>query len=273
MIAYLDSKSFDHLYKKHGCTSADIGNLRKRIYGRELSILLSIHHLEEIMLDRHARPELRVAKIKLTLSIGNFRRMLKPCGQLLTDAMRARMLREENPRPLIDANLQNVISEGLSDLIESDGEELNEDLISVLEDACAQREMFDAGFREAIAEIAEDAAGASSRTAYYMRYVPLLTKKLARAAGLVISNPSQCDELMEVKSIQAYVVMATSLEYLIASNNYSRPTDYSAVVHALGAAEAAQVFVSSDAILREALHNPHAPIAVLDLPGFLHQAG
>jgi hypothetical protein len=273
MIAYLDSKSFDHLYSKHGCTSADIGNLRKRIYGRELSIPLSMHHLEEIMLDRHARPELRVAKIKLTLSIGNFRRMLKPCEQLLTDALRARMRGDENPRPLIDASLQNVISEGLSDLVESDGEELNEDLIGVLEEARAQRERFAAGFREALAEIAEHTVGASSRTEYYTQCAPLLTQKLASAAGLVISNPSQCDELMEVKSIQAYVAIATSLEYAVTSTHYSRPTDYSVVMHAIGAAEAAQVFVSSDAALREVLDNPHAPIAVLDLPGFLHQAG
>jgi hypothetical protein len=271
MIAYLDSKSFDHLYRKHGCTSADIRNLRKRIYGRELSIPLSIHHLEEIMLDRHAR--LRVAKIKLTLSIGNFRRMLKPCEQLLTDAMRARMGGEENPRPLIDASLQNVISEGLSDLLESDGEELNEDLIGVLEEARAQRERFAAGFREALVEIAEHPVGASSRTEYYIQCAPLLTKKLASAAGLVISNPSQCDELMELKSIQAYVAIATSLKYGVTSTHYSRPTDYSVVMHAIGAAEAAQVFVSSDATLREVLDNPHAPIAVLNLPGFLHQAG
>ncbi len=272
MIAYLDGKSFDHIYKKHGCTSADIGNLRKRIYGRELSIPLSIHHLEELMLDRHVRPELRVAKVKLMLSIGNFRRMVKPCEQLINDAIRSRRVGEESTRPLIDVNLQNIISEGLSDLIESDGEELNDELISVLEGARAQRERFVAGFHEALAEIAEYAAGASNLTEYYMRCAPLIIRKLASSAGLLSSELARhADELMELKSIRAYVAMATSLEYLVASD-YSRPNDYSAVVHAISAAEVAEIFVSDETILREVLHNPHATIAVLDLPDFLRQA-
>jgi hypothetical protein len=32
MIAYLDTNVFDHLYKKIGCSSADIANLRKAVY-------------------------------------------------------------------------------------------------------------------------------------------------------------------------------------------------------------------------------------------------
>src|SRR5229473_4247977 len=130
MAAYLDTNVFDHLYKKTGCTSADIANLRKKIYGRELSLPLSIHTLEEILLDRRARPELIVAKVKLTLSLGNFRRMVKPCDQLLTDDIRAYASTGEAARPFIDANLQNVISHGIGELIEIDGEELDEDLIA-----------------------------------------------------------------------------------------------------------------------------------------------
>ena len=79
MIAYLDTSAFDHLYKKIGCTAADIANLRKKIYGRELSIRPSMHILADILLDRRARPELLVARIKLTLSLASFRQMVKPC--------------------------------------------------------------------------------------------------------------------------------------------------------------------------------------------------
>src|SRR5579859_2174261 len=142
MAAYFDTSAFDHLYKKIGCTAADIANLRKKIYGRELSILLSIHTLEEILLDRRARPELLVAKIKLTLSLGNFRRMVKPRDQLLIDDIRAYAEVGEVARPFIDAKLQNVISEGIAALVESDGEELDEDMIAALEEVRERKERF-----------------------------------------------------------------------------------------------------------------------------------
>ena len=51
MAVYLDTNAYDHLYKKIGCTSADIANLRKKIYGRELSIPL-FAHMSDAQLDR-----------------------------------------------------------------------------------------------------------------------------------------------------------------------------------------------------------------------------
>src|SRR5229473_1916111 len=149
MAAYLDTNVFDHLYKKTGCTSADIANLRKKIYGRELSLPLSIHTLEEILLDRRARPELLVAKIKLTLSLGNFRRMVKPCDQLLIDDIQSYASSGEAARPFIDVKLQNIISEGLAALVESDGEELDEDMIAALEEGLVQKEQFLSGMQQA----------------------------------------------------------------------------------------------------------------------------
>jgi len=56
MIAYLDTNAFDHLYKRIGCTSADIAELRKAVYGRGLSMPIGIHVLEEILLNRRASP-------------------------------------------------------------------------------------------------------------------------------------------------------------------------------------------------------------------------
>ena len=120
MIAYLDTNVFDHLYKRIGCTGADIANLRKAIYGRQLSIPLSIHTLEEIMLADKARPEWLVAQVKLTLSIASFRRLVKPCDQLLADDIRAYAARGEADRPYLGADIQNVISAGISELVETD---------------------------------------------------------------------------------------------------------------------------------------------------------
>src|ERR1700722_29925 len=99
MIAYLDTKVFDHLYKKVGCTSADIANLRKAIYGRGLSIILGIHVLEEILLNRRASPQELVARVKLTLSLASIRRMVKPCDQLLGDDIRSYAANGVQARP------------------------------------------------------------------------------------------------------------------------------------------------------------------------------
>ncbi|MGH7878854.1 MAG: hypothetical protein ACREQD_05100, partial [Candidatus Binataceae bacterium] len=155
MAAYLDTNVFDHLYKKLGCSGADIANLRKKIYGRELSIPLSIHTLEEILLERGARPERLVAKIKLTLSLANFRRMVKPCDQLLSDDVRAYAATGEPARPFIDANLQNIISDGITELIETDGEHLDEDMVEALDEAKRQKERFQAGMNEPVENIRE----------------------------------------------------------------------------------------------------------------------
>lgn len=267
MIAYLDGKSFDHLYKKIGCTGADIANLRKRIYGRELSIPLSVHHLEELMLDRQARPELRVARVKLMLSIGNFRRMAKPCAQMITEAMWARVSGEA-ARPLIGADVQNLVSEGLSDLIESDGEELNEDLMALLEESRGQREQFVSGFRETIAEIARGTAGESSVSGYTDSYAPVIIERLARNARIATTLATEYQaELAQSRSLRAYIVAAE--EYSVKLRLGAAVSDYTGIVHAISAAEIAEVLVSADGALRAALGERLAPLAMLDLPAFL----
>src|SRR5579859_4123269 len=150
MVAYLDTNAFDHLYKKIGCTSADIANLRKAIYGRELSLPLSIHTLEEILLARKARPELLVAQIKLTLSLASFRRLVKPCDQLIADDIRAYAERGQAERPYAGAEIQNIISDGIGELIETDGEELDEDMMAALKETRQRKERFAEEIRRAL---------------------------------------------------------------------------------------------------------------------------
>jgi hypothetical protein len=268
MLAYLDGKSFDHLYRKIGCAGSDIANLRKRIYGRELSIPLSVHHLEELMLDRQARPELRVARVKLMLSIGNFRRMVKPCEQLVADAMRGCLHGEDAP-PLIDANLQNLISEGLSDLIESDGEELNEELMSALEEAHAQRVRFTAGLFEVAADIAAWAGAESSTDAEMSQFNCQIIERLALQARIATEVALQYQAILrESTVVRAYSAIVGQLVTLKAN---PRTTDFSGIVHAISAAGTVEQFVTEDRPLRAALTQRLAPMTVLGLPSFLQQ--
>src|SRR6266851_7523583 len=212
MAAYLDTCAFDHLYKKIGCTAADIANLRKKIYGRELSILLSIHTLEEILLDRRARPELLVAKIKLTLSLGNFRRMVKPCDQLLMDDIRAYAEGGAAARPFIDVKLQNVISEGIAVLIESDGEELDEDMIAALELVRQRKEALHNSLR--VSGQAREDAGAISFEEYFRRESSPILVALAQSAGaLEVCRERGFDGLLNVPSVRAIAGLTLALPH------------------------------------------------------------
>ena len=269
MAAYLDTNVFDHLYKKIGCTSADIANLRKKIYGRELSIPLSIHVLEEILLDRRARPELMVAKIKLTLSLGNFRRMVKPCDQLLTDDLRAYAATGEAARPFIGADLQNIITDGISELVETDGEDLDEEMIAALEAARGQKERFLEHLRDAAQP---GPAAAASFEQYFASAGPAMAKSLAQRAGVA----DECEQrgiagLLELRSVRMSVGASLSFNYARALEGAPAPGgDSRELLHAVSAAAVAATLVTDDARLRRILARvPLANFEVIDLPTFL----
>ncbi len=276
MAAYLDSNVFDHLYKKIGCTSTDIANLRKKIYGRELSLLLSIHTLEEILLDRRARPELMVARTKLTLSLGNFRRMVKPCDQLLTDDIRSHAATGAAARPFIDTDLQNVMTDGIAELVESDGEELDEEMIAALADAKRRKESFRAEMRaqvECLRELAEPAGGVSFDQYFEAGAGPFIKKVAERQGVLDECQRRGFDELLHIRSVRMMVGASLSFLYAWTFERQSRNLgDSIDLLHAVSAAAVAETFVTDDAQLRRLLERvPLDNFKVIDLPAFLRE--
>jgi len=272
MAVYLDSSAFDHLYRKVGCTAADIANLRTQVYGRELTILLSIHTLEDFVLDHHGRPEAMTARTKLTLSFSNFRRMVKPCDQLLIDDIRAYLDSGEAGRPYIDANLQNVIGEGIAAMVESDGEDLDEDMIAALEAARGKRSWF-----SELAEILGDAPSESlSFEAYSERETPRLLEAQAQFAGVLETCRARGFEgLLTIPSVN----IATKAILALAFNgNFlgREPGDrtYLDLCHAPSAAAVAKTMVSDDAFLRQLLTQvTPQKLEISDLPSFLNKVG
>lgn len=272
MAAYLDTNVFDHLYKKIGCTSADIANLRKKIYGRELSLPLSIYVLEEILLDRKARPELLVAKIKLTLSLGNFRRMVKPCDQLLTDDIRAYATTGAAARPFIDTELQNIMTDGIAELVESDGEELDEEMIAALEAARSAKERFLDHLRDA----RPPGPAAVTFEEYFTSAAPAMARSLALSAGVGVAEA--CAQrgiagLLELRSVRMSVGASLSSNYARTLEAAPQPGgDSRGLLHAIAAAAVAATFVTDDARLRRILARvPLDDFEVLDLPAFLQK--
>jgi hypothetical protein len=279
MAVYLDTTAFDHLYRKIGCTSADIANLRKKIYGREFSIPLSIHTLEEILLDRKARPELLVARIKLTLSIGNLRRMVKPCNQLIADDLRANAATGEASHPFIGTDLQNIITTGISELIESDGEDLDEDLIDALADSRRQKEKFLAGIK-AKQEDGQRAAASVADKISFSEYFDMAAPPLALEFAEDANVADECmqrgiEGLLQLRSIRMSVGATLSLIYGRVSEKGSPVIrDSGDLIHAACAAAVAETFVTDDAELRRIIGRvPLEKFELTDLPDFLARRG
>lgn len=271
MIAYFDTVVFDSLYNKAGHTSADIANLRKAIYGRNLSIRLGIHSLEEILIARKAPPQALAAQLKLTLSLANSRAMIKPCHQLLRDDIRAYAATGAADRPFVRGEIQNACAEGIAALIESDGEDIEDEFVEALEQTRRGKERV----REIIARTATS-AGARVQTRY-PSFIQYWDAHAARAAEVLAEavepscaiGPDRIDGLLSVKSVRMAAGVALSSAYEAA---FDPDYDFAGgrFHHAISAAAAAEIFVAGDA--RTGAIVGRVPIdgfAVLDLAAFL----
>jgi len=273
VIAYFDTQVFDHVYKKIGCTSADIANLRKAIYGRELSIRLSVHTLEEILLGRKVSPQAFAAQIKLTLSLASSRTLIKPCGQLVLDDLRAYAARGEAERPFLQGDMQNAVADGIAALIESDGEEVEDDFLAVLDQARRDKQQFVAMLdhaRQAAASLSRPPSGWVKLDQHLDIATPPVLEALAEQAG--VSDP--CRErglqgLLELKSVRTTLGVALASS---AAQTAGAAVDSSTAHHAVSAAAVAQTYVSDSATNRELLTRLSIEgLSVTGLPEFLNR--
>ena len=274
MVAYLDTNAFDNLYRRIGCTGADIANLRKAIYGRALSIRLSIHSLEEILLTRRASPQAFAAQIKLTLSIANSRTLIKPCDQLVCDDIRAYRAHGAADRPFLRGEMQNAVTAGVAALIESDGEELEDEFVEALEDARRGKDRF----REMLARVTT-IVGARVQTQrpsfdqYWETYSARAAEALADIAGPATIEPDRIDGLLTVKSVRITAGLALSATYEAAFDPDYNVAEMAGFHHAVSAAAVAETFVTGDPRLRAIVSRiPADGFTVMSLPDFLKRA-
>jgi hypothetical protein len=272
VIAYLDTNAFDHIYKKIGCTAADIANLRKAIYGRQLSIRLSVHTLEEILLGRKVSPQALAAQIKLTLSLASSRTLVKSCAQLLLDDIRAYAARGEADRPFLRGEMQNTVADGIAALIESDGEELEDDFLAVLDQARQEKQHFFAALEQARQEaeaISRPLSGWTSFAQFFDAAAIPALETLAERAG--VADPCRqrgINGLLKIKSVRVSLCagLAPSYEQVTTGAAVNSTTLH----HPVSAAAVAEAFVSDLAANREVLARlPIEGLNVTGLPEFL----
>jgi hypothetical protein len=244
MIAYFDTQTFNQIYGRIGCTGAEIANLRKAIYGRQLTIRLSIHTLEEILLARKVSPQAFAAQLKLTLSLASARALIKPCQQLVFDDVRSYGARGEADQPFLRGDLQNTIADGIAALIESDGEDLDEDFVAVLDDARRQKQQFLAlldDIRQKVGD-PEPVSQAASSPADLERVSLTAAEKLTERVGSLESCRQRgLDGLLRMKSVRMTLGAAESETHSHASHS-----DSAAIHHVVSAAAVAETFVSGD---------------------------
>jgi hypothetical protein len=275
MIAYLDTNVFDHLYKRIGCTSANIADLRKAIYGRGLSMPIGIHVLEELLLNRRASPQELAARVKLTLSLASIRRMVKPCDQLISDDIRSYAACGQPARPLVGAQIQNAITQGIAELIESDGEEFSEELAEALDETRQRRERFLQSMsvaRQQLAALVEKLPARLGFEDYFQRVARTTVERFAQRAGVL----EACRErgiagLLEIRSVRAAVGIALSLSYGQTFEGWpTAPDDSAHCLHVPSAAATAEIFVTNDLRLRAALERVALDhLRVMNLAEFL----
>lgn len=276
MNAYLDTGVFDQLYRKVGCTSTDIANLRKAIYGRDLSIPLGIHHLEEVLLARKGPPHSLTAQIRLVLSIASLRSLIKPCEQLIADDIRAYAARGEADSPFIHGAMQNAVSDGIAELIESDGEEIADEFVAVLDESRRQKERFLAGLRR-VSEIAvpgEPRADVteSSFAEYWRAHAPRIAMAFAERAGVLEGCERRgIDGLLGLRTVRAAVGVALAMAYGQGHGGASASDGgASEIHHVVAGAARAEIFVSENAAVRSLIERiPLEGISAVGMAGFL----
>jgi hypothetical protein len=275
MIAYLATSAFGHLYRKIDCTAADVGALRKAIYGRNVSIPLGLHNLEEIVLARALSPHAMAAQVRLLLSISNWRVLLKPCGRLLADDLRAVGAGAQAPGAFLRGAMQNAVTTGVSELLESDGEELNEDFAEALEEARRERETFVADLGEFLTECATRFAPPRESGAfeeYFASKAPEAAAELAARADAGTECARRGGEAMlTLRSVRMWVGAAMSLACaLSAEGRAMRAEEANEIAHAVTGAAAADTFVTAAAhALAWVGRVPIDGMRATDLKGFL----
>jgi hypothetical protein len=252
MIACVSSSAFGRLYRKIDCTAADIAALRKAIYGRRVSIPLGMHNLEEIVLAPSSSPQAIAARIRMLLSISSPRVLLKPCGHMIADDLRAFASGGETPGPFERGATQNAVNTGISELLESDGEELNEDFTAALFQVRREREAFVASLAEFIPDCAgrlPAAAAAGGFEEYYRNHGAAAVAHLATHAGIATGLPSGAADLtVAPPSIKMWAGAALSLVWARAvEREQTRDEDVIEAMHAVtGAGASAELFVTGE---------------------------
>jgi len=200
--------------------------------------------------------------------------LLKPAEQLLADDVRSFAAGAELTGPSLRGAMQNAVSAGISELLESDGEEIGEDLAQTLEESKARKQAFVAAARALLepgGPLSTPPPAGIGFDEYLRRSAPAVAQALAERLGVGAECKSRgIDGLLAIKSVRMWAGAAASLAWARFEGRAPRADDAGETLHAVTAAAAAETFVTGDA--QPLAWLPRAAFAglqITDLKGFL----
>jgi len=272
---YFDTSAFDHLQKRINCTAADIASLRQAVYGGEISIPLSIHVLEELLLARRSSPQTYSALLRMVLSIAPSRTLVKPCPDIVRGDVRSYAAGGGAENPRVHGPVQNIVAAGIAELIESDGEDWDDDFVAALEQIRGNREKFAERMRvipEIVANIAFHGPELPSFDAFWSTDADGIAGGFADEAGVGEKCAARGIEgLLELPSIRMAVGIRLSyIHGLLLQGHRTKKSDGEDQHHAISAAAAAEILVTADPrLLKIAARVPMDNFEAIDLRAFL----
>jgi hypothetical protein len=194
---------------------------------------------------------------------------------LLFDDIRAYAARGEAERPFMRGDEQNMIADGIAALIESDGEELEEDFVAVLEEARQDKAHF-LTMLESTRQAAEVVSKPSSGWASFEQYFESAALPALDGLGGQTGVAAECRErglngLLKVKSVAMIIRAALAMNY--SKIRVSSAPAPNALHHAVAAAAVAETFVAETPGSRDFLQQVEFDgLNLSSLPEFLKGA-
>src|SRR4030067_127978 len=113
--AYFDTNPLLDLAKKrNGITAAHVRSLRRAVRREKVSIILSIHNVEELVARIEESPDECERELRFVLELADRQSFIKPAREIIPDAVRS-CLEGRKPEPLLVKN--ESIWQGLDQLL------------------------------------------------------------------------------------------------------------------------------------------------------------
>lgn len=263
---YFDTNVWDHIYKGVHVSESDFQALSRAVKAGEISVLLSLTNLEEVLSALRSRRGLAIGELRLILSLADRQRLLKSHHLLVSDDIKSYAVTGTSSSPFIT---DPAIQSRVWSLHRSSDKDI-EDLLVVAEATEKQKERFSAGMRAARKKVLSDAKKLKRRHSSFKDCWERLAGTVAENLAAHVGVSDACKKrgingLLELRSLRLAVGMNLSLVYAQTSEGRTPKRGDSRDIHHSILASAADKFVVHDKEFRRLLSR--VPIEDFEVTG------
>lgn len=278
ITAYFDTNVFNHIHKGYDVTAQDMETLSSAVKAGKVSIVLSIHVLEELLSTLQSLPDLAKALVQLFLDLADWDRVAKPAHLLLSDDISRHASGEVLNNPFVEDGALGIIQGNLRALLNPGPQGISE-LLADASEAQNQKIEFMVRMEKAKEKILPHVEQLQGWRPSFDDYCESLSEKFAeglaeRQGTLDACRKKGIKNMLDIRSVRMCV--GTHLSYAYAQTFEGRIPkvgDSRDIQHAV-VATAADVFVTQDSKLEKLLDRvPLGEFKVSSLQGFLKLVG